>query len=166
VHAEPGAAVHQRVRDVVPVTEVDQPPTGQRTANLGERHVVGQTLARVKVVGQPVDHRDLGETGQLLDQLVAEGATHRAVDPALEVARHVLDALAHADLAVARRVVDGVTAELRHPGLEGHAGAQRRLLEVHEQRAPGERRCIVLGIRLDLVGQLQRAAELLRVEVE
>ena len=76
---------------------------------------------------------------QLLDQRVAEGARHDAVDPARQVARDVGRRLARADPDLLGAQQDRVAAELGHAGLEGHVRAQRGLLEEHRERAAAQR---------------------------
>ncbi len=120
----------------------------------------------MKQVGQTVDDRHAAELCQILDETVAERPAHGRVDPALEVFPDVLDRLAHPDLPVGGRVVDRVAPELRHARLEGHAGPQRRLLEVHEERAPGQRVTVLGGIRLDVLGQRQDSLQLVGSEIQ
>ena len=107
---------------------------------------------------QPVDDRDVGLRGQLEGDLVRPGPDHDAVDEAVEVARHVADALAGPEHDVMGEV-DRVTAELGHPGLERHARAQARLLEEHGQRPTRQRRQRVAPRRPELRLQPRRRLE-------
>jgi hypothetical protein len=93
----------------------------------------------VQEIGQPVDDRDRRVLGQLQHEIVAERAGHHAIDPAGEIERHVARRLACPDADLIRAQQHRVSAELSHARLEGHVGAQGRLLEVHRQRAPHQR---------------------------
>jgi len=80
-------------------------------------------------------------SGPALGELVAEGAHHDRVAVAAEDPRRVAERLAAADLGPLRRQVDRVAAELEHADLERDAGARRRLLEDHAERAPASGAC-------------------------
>src|SRR5262249_50661773 len=70
------------------------------------------------------------------------------------------------DPDVLRGEIDGVTAKLRHPGLERQASAQRRLLEDHRERAAAEVRMLEAGTRLVLepLRETQQALQLFGAE--
>ncbi len=59
-----------------------------------------------------------------------------------------------------------MSPELRHPGFERHARAERRLLEVQEQRLTRERARIVQRVGLHLGGLVEEAPDLVGGEVE
>ncbi len=103
---------------------------------------------------------------EVFDQLVAERPAHRGVDPALQVAGDVLDRFAHADLSVGGGVVDRVTAQLRHPGFERDPCSQRRLFEVHEQRAARQGVAVTRGVLLDVRGERQQPVQFRGTEIE
>ena len=93
------------------------------------RQAVGQRLTRVFFVGERVDDpQPRRGGGERFEARLRVGADHRAVHPALEVARHVLDRLAAAERDVLGRL-DDVAAELADRDLERRAGPERRLLE-------------------------------------
>jgi len=73
--------------------------------------------------------------GQLHHVIVLEDPRHDSVNIATENARHVGDALAMTEGDLIRPEVDGMAAKVPHTHLEGHASAQRRLLEDHRERA-------------------------------
>ena len=131
---------------------------------LRNREQVGEHLAGVQQVGQPVDHRDVGVLGQLLDLGVGERADHDPVHVAREHARGVGDRLAAAELDVARREEERVSAELPGAHLERDARARRRLHEDHRQRFPGERLLHVAPVRI-VLGEIEEAVQLLGREV-
>ena len=76
---------------------------------------------------------------QLLDIGVGEGPDHQPVDEAGEDAGHVLERLAAAELDVAGREEDGVSAKLAGADLEGDAGAGGALGEDQADVLVGER---------------------------
>ena len=107
------------LRQVEAVADVGDAQLAQIAEALAQGQQVGEQLARMQHVGEPIDHRYAGFQSQLDADLVGESANHDEVDPAREIARHVLDRLALADPDVLRGEIDGVAAKLRHPGLEG-----------------------------------------------
>ena len=119
----------------------------------------------MRVVRQPVDHRNFGVLGELLDVLLGEGADHDRVQVALQHVRRVLDRLAAPELKVAGRQVEPVAAELDDADLERDTGARRRLLEDHAERAAGEElvRLAPLAELLELVREIEGGLQLLGV---
>ena len=107
-------------------------------------------------VGEPVDHRHGGFQSQLDADLVGESANHDEVDPAREIARHVLDRFALADSDILRGEIDRVAAQLRHPGLEGYPRAQRGLLKDHRESAAAQVRMLQSGAEFVLQARRQR----------
>ena len=118
-------------------------------------------------VGQAVDHRHARVRGEALDDRLLERADHHDVDHARDHARDVLDRLAARELRVAAIQVDRDAAELVHAGLERHAGARRRLLEHHRQRAVAQRlvELVALEALLDPARALEQVVELVAREV-
>jgi hypothetical protein len=125
---------------------------------------VGQHLAGVRQVGEPVDDGDVGVGGQQLHVGVREGADHDAVHVAREHARGVGDGLAAPQLHVARGEEVRGAAQLRGPHLEGHAGARGRLHEQHGQRLAGQRARRV-GAGAHALGERQQRPSLTRGDV-
>ena len=107
-----------------------------------------------------------GFARQLDRGLVREGANHDEVDPAREVARHILDRLALADTDIVRREINRMATELRHAGLEGEARPQRRLLKDHRERPAAQVRMLESNFELGLQprAERQQAVELSRRE--
>jgi hypothetical protein len=71
---------------------------GQRKAMLDHGQQIGHDLARVRQVGQAVDHRDGGVSRQFLDLGMIVGADHDRVAHAAEHARGIGHRLAAAEL--------------------------------------------------------------------
>src|SRR3990170_850120 len=113
---------------------------GIRLVPLRARHPqVGEDLARMVPVRQPVDHRDGCGGGELHRRFVRERTDHDGVRIPGKDARGVPDRLPAADLRVLRGQEERVTAQPGHRNLERDAGPGRRLLEDHRQRLPRER---------------------------
>ena len=150
------------VGHVVAIAEKGDAQAVQAAAAFDHGEAVTQHLTGVAQVGEAVDHRDLRVPGQRHKGLVGVGAGHDEVDPAIQVARDVVDRLALAEPDVAGRQVHGVAAELRHADLESHARAQARLLEDHRQALAGEQRRPLATLELPLQsgGQMQDFLEL------
>ncbi len=139
LHPERGAEERQGLVDVVAVADEGDHEALEPPEALLDREHVGQGLAGVLAQGQPVDDRDRGLRGELHGDLVRPGPDDDRVHHPLEVAGHVMDALAGAQDGVVGQV-DCVAAHLGHAGLEADLGAKARLLEEHGQGATGQRR--------------------------
>ena len=137
--AEADGGVNPARRDVVAVAAPGHDLAGDRPLLFLQGHHVGHDLARVRGVGQPVDHRHGRVARQLVELLRLVGADHDRVDIARQHARRVGDGLAAAELAVGGVQKDRIAAELAHRHLERDAGPGRRLLEDHRQGLAGER---------------------------
>ncbi|MNM83949.1 hypothetical protein D3C81_960210 [compost metagenome] len=96
---------------------------------------VGQQLARVRLVGQRVDHRHTRVGGEFGQGAVGVGTDHHHVEHARQHDGTVADRLATAQLGVARGQEDGLAAELDHAGFERQPGTGRGFLEDHPQHA-------------------------------
>ena len=134
-----------------------------RAAMLLERHHVRQHLAGMRAAREPVDHRHGGVARELHQRLVIERADHDRIDIARQHARGVGDGLAAAELHLGAGQRDGFAAELAHADVEGDAGAGRRPVEDHGERAPGERalvRALALALRLHGAARLDHPAQL------
>ena len=163
--------MHQRRADVVAVADEGDAPAVERAPALGQRLHVGQRLARMLFVAERVDdvqlRRDLGD---LVQPLLAERADHHRVDPALEVAGHVVDRLAIGVHHVGRDL-DDVAAELADADREGDAGAQRGLLEQQAdvpavQRLRGRRLHALDALALQLRRELEQLGDAIGIEIE
>src|SRR5437867_1365862 len=125
-----GGAQHQRVRDVVAVGDVrDLDPAKIGPFSFTDREDVGQALARMGQVGEPVDHRDVAVAREFLDGLVGVHAQHHRVGHAARDAGDVRDAFAAAEADLLWREVHAVAAELSDAHIEREPGTEARLLE-------------------------------------
>jgi hypothetical protein len=86
------------VADVVAVAEVRDAHVVEAAETLANRHDVGERLARVELVGEAVDDRDLGVLGQFVHVALRESANHDRVEVAREDMGRVLDRLPAAQL--------------------------------------------------------------------
>ena len=164
-HRRLRAGEQQRVRNVVPFTDVREDAPGDAAEVLVDRQQVGERLARVLEVRQRVHHGDRRRVRERLEPLLLERAEHDRIDVAREHAARVLDRLPAAELQVAGRQRDRVPAELRDPHLERHAGPGRGLLEDQRHRATRERVCVHLPVGLELSRKRQNGCELGRGQV-
>ena len=117
---------------------------------------IGEQLARMKQIGETVDHRHARLARKLDAGRMREGANHDEVDPAREVARDVLDRFALADTDILRRQINRMAAELRHAGLERDSRAQRRLLKNHRERLAAQVGMLESGLQLGLKPRRER----------
>ena len=90
-------------------------------------------------VGKRIDHRDAGVAGESFDRGVLEDAGGDHLHPTAQISRHIGDTFAATHVNIIRRKVRTVAAKLRHAGLEGHAGAERRFLEDEGQGFAAQR---------------------------
>ena len=140
MHAHHHRRLGQRGRDVVAIAHVGDGASGQGAEGLLQRQQVGHGLARVLFVGEGVDHVQARRgRGKLFEHLLREGANDDGIHPAFEVARDVGRRLASAERYVGGDQ-NGIRTQLPHCDLEGHARAQRRLVEQQRDLAPGKRR--------------------------
>src|SRR3990172_540149 len=139
VEPEDVGRLDPRVGHVVPVPDEGHPHLPEILAPLAGGHQVGEDLARMVPVRQPVDHRDGCGGGELHRRFVRERTDHDGVRIPGKDARGVPDRLPAADLRVLRGQEERVTAQPGHRNLERDAGPGRRLLEDHRQRLPRER---------------------------
>src|SRR4051794_3444203 len=101
-------------------------------AVLEHGHQIREQLARVKLVGERVDDRDVRGGGQRLQPLVTERADHDRMQIARKDARRVVERFVAADLQVATGETEWIAAELDDRDLERDARARRGLL--HQER--------------------------------
>ncbi len=100
---------------------------------------IGQQLAGVVVVGEGVDHRHgrVGREG--FHNVMAEGADHDDVHHGRDDPRAILYGLTSAQLGVGGGQEHGVSAQLRHAGLERRLGCVvEDLAKDHAQNLAGE----------------------------
>jgi hypothetical protein len=121
----------------------------------------------VRLVGEAVDHGDVGIAGELVHVGLGERPDHDRVQVAREHEPGVPDRLAAAELEVRGRQVEPDAAELPHPGLERDPGAGRGLLEDHPERPAGEEAALLArGVgALQLVREVEHAHELVAAPV-
>src|SRR3954451_6288232 len=141
------------MRHVVAVADVAEGDTGQTTLLLADRLQVGKRLARMRVVREGVDDRDVSRAGNSLDAVLAEGPHDDRGDVARQHGGGVLDALTTAELRRAGVDDDRMAAELRDADLERQPRAGRRLLEhdcdgTWSGQRPGRVRVLFQPVRL------------------
>ena len=128
---------------------------------------IGQDLARVILVGEPVDDRDAGMRREAFDDGLLEGANHDHVDHSRDDPSEVLDRLAARELCVAAIEVDGNPTELVHAGLERDARARGSLLEHHRQGSIAQRLVDLVALEtfLDPARAVEQVVELVAAEI-
>ena len=126
---------------------------GELAEVLAQRVQVGQRLAGMRLVGQPVDDRAVGVAGDFLDRGVLLRADDDHVDHFAQHAGEVGDALALAEADVVAEH-DAAAAQVGDAGLEADPRPQRLLLEQQGQRPAGQERLAqALGVlRLEVFG--------------
>ena len=117
-HAELDAAHDEGVGHIVAVADVAEFAPLDVALILADGHEVGEHLAGVAIVREPVDDGDGAELGEGFHFPLIEGADHDAVEVAREHAGGVLDDLSPADLQVAGGEEEGCAAEVEHAHLE------------------------------------------------
>ena len=157
---QPGG-IDPGVAHVVAVADPGNPTSADIAAQFEPGLHVGEQLAGMQQVGQAVDDRHAGVSGEGFDALVTEGPDHHHIHHAGNDAGGILDRLAAAELAVARRQEHCMTAELGHAGLEGNPGTGRGFLEDHRHH-PARQGVVqpsVLQGLLDRDGVIDQLAE-------
>ena len=118
---------------VVPVSHEADSDRGVQSQSFGDGKKIRQGLTGVQQIGESVDHRDSGMFRQLHHRAVLVGAGDDPMDPAFQVARHVLDGFPLPELGVAVIQKQGLSSHAGHPHVEGHPRPQGGLLEDHGQ---------------------------------
>ena len=143
--ADPDIELHQArgfddaVKHVVAVTEPGNFKSRKRLAMFDECEQIGDDLARMREIGETVDHRDVGTGGHFLDLCMIVGPDHDRVghagkDPV--VSRH---GFAAPQLHRAAVHDDAGAAELADRDVKGHAGPRAALFKNHCQHMIGQR---------------------------
>src|SRR3990170_4743766 len=125
---------HPGVRHVVAVPHKGDPHLVQLEAPLLGGHQVGENLARMVIVRQPVDHGNGSRGGHLLGDGMGICPDHDPVGVPGQNACGVPDGLPPPDLRVRRGEKKGVPPQSCHPDLERRACPRGCLLEHHRQR--------------------------------
>ena len=97
---------HQRVRDVISVTDEGHLQSGNLALQLQHREVVRHRLAGMAVVREAIDNRDAGILRHLLDNLVSKSSDHDALDHPLQILGHVIHRFPLAKIDLRRRQVE------------------------------------------------------------
>ena len=163
IHAQPQCAQHQRVRHVVPIPDERQLEALQFAEALADGLHIGQRLAGVEQIAQGVDHRHGRPFGQPIDGLLPEHPGDDAVHPAVQVARHVLQRLAHADRRLEKQ---RIAAQLFDGQLERQPRAQRGLLKQQRDGLARQRLRIIPRRPLDRGRQVQQITQLVVGQVQ
>ena len=137
VHPELNGDEHRRATYVGAVTDEHDRAVLQALAwrqMLEHGEYVADRLRRVVEVAQPVDHRNIGVTGETRDGGVFKRARFDHVAHTREHFRGVVQGLASPEVDFARLQVEGMTAEFGHRHFERDARPCRRFFEDHRQR--------------------------------
>src|SRR5580693_4401596 len=114
-------------------------------------------------IAERVDHRHARPFHQFVNGRLREYTGDNSVGPAVKISRDVFYRLALPDGSVAG---DCIAAQLLDGEFEGHARAQGRLFEQEAEVAPRESLREAHGRALDLAGEVERAMERLRGEIQ
>ena len=91
---------------VVAVADIGKLEATQSAEALFEREEIRQSLARMKLVGKRVDHRNAGVRGHFLKHPLGVNARDDAVHPALQIARDIGNRFALAQGGGRLRVIE------------------------------------------------------------
>src|SRR5208282_3216310 len=119
-------------------------------------HQIGEQLARMKQIGEPIDDRHCGLARKLNRGLVREGANHDQIHGPRNVTRDVLDRFALPNTDIIRCQINRMPTKLRHAGLERDSRPQRRLLKYHRERLAAQVRMLESYLELGLEPRAQR----------
>src|SRR5213082_1744320 len=121
-----------------------------------------QALAGMELVGKRVDHRNAGVCGHFLEHLLRINARHDAVNPAVEVARHIRYRFPLAERSGGLRVIKEHyrSAHALNPDIEGDARTQRGLFENQGNKFAVQRGGIATGSRFDVRCEVEEFARM------
>ena len=152
------------IRHVVAVADPRDALSVPAAEVLLDREQVGEHLAGVGQIGEPVDHRNRGVARQLFDLGVVERADHDPIDVTGQDPSRIRDRLAAADLDVLTREEESLPAELVGADFERHPGAGGGLREDHRQGPAGEWG-LAIAPRFHALGELEELLDLLAAEI-
>ncbi len=120
---------------------------------------VGEDLAGVHQVGQPIDDRDCAEPGQVEHVLVGEGADHDSVKIPRHDSGRVFDGFAAAKLDIVAGQEEGMPAELDHADFKRDAGPGRGLAKIIPRVLPAQDRqlAVCFGVGFEPVARSSRS---------
>ncbi len=153
--------------DVVAVAEVGDADALEGAEALADRHCVGERLEWMREVGEAVDDRNRRVLRVLVHLRLVEGADQDRAEEAGEDECRVAGRLAARELEVGGRDVERHAAELRDSDLGADPRSRRRLAEDEADGSPRKQSQLTASRTLDLelVGEVEREAELLRAPV-
>src|SRR5215203_2379458 len=103
---------------VVAVAEISDLASGETAEDLLHRQQVAEGLHRVPPIGEPVEDRNRGGRGDLLDIAVRGDPGNDTIDIAIQYLCRVGKSLSTLYLQVADAEKDGLAPELRHACFE------------------------------------------------
>src|SRR5713101_180845 len=160
VNAEASGKINQRVANIVAITDVGKFEAAKRAEFFFEGEKIRERLARMKLVGERIDHRNARVGGHFFEDTLLVNASDDAMHPALEVARDIGDGLARAERRGRLCVVkedDGATHAL-NADIEGDTRAERGLLKNQGDEFSLERGRVADRAGLDIRGELEQFA--------
>ena len=163
IHPKQSAAKHQRMGNVVAISDESERLACQITMNLLHGEEIGQRLAGMFEIRQGIDHRNRGPMGVVGDLLLGEGANRKSVAVATENPCGVFQRLAAAQLGDAGIEINGLASKPGHRHLKTHPRARRSLAEDQTQHAVAEIDPPIATFQLG--SQLKNSCCLLGIEV-
>src|ERR1700746_2127456 len=97
MNAETRGKIDQGIANVVAVTHISELKAAERTELFFESKEIGERLARVKLIRESVNSRNVGIGGHLFENALVINARDNPLHPAVEIASHVCDGLARAE---------------------------------------------------------------------
>mmetsp|Transcript_1947 Transcript_1947/g.4368 ORF Transcript_1947/g.4368 Transcript_1947/m.4368 type:complete len:340 (-) Transcript_1947:20-1039(-) len=166
VESHDAAQTHQIVSHVVlAVADECELHSLVRAVMLDDGEKVGEHLAWMTIVVEGIDDGNGGVLSEFFDRLSClESSCHH-----IHISRHhlgcVKDGLLLSQGRVSERVVDAVTSELSHPGLERHSRSQGGLLKEREEGPVLEGRRVGVRVSLHVLGKFHHFQDLLSGQV-
>lgn len=133
-HAGEAGGEGERAADVIGISDVGDLFADAGVDRFLHGHEIGEGLAGVSCIGEPVDDGECVVAGEFIDGGVSEGAGHHEIAVFGENANEVFGAFASLPAYIAAKV-DGGATELCHAGFKADAGSEAWLFEEEGESA-------------------------------
>ena len=158
IDAEARREKKKRVTNVVAVADVGKFESAEGAELFFEGEKIGEGLARMKFIGERVDHRNAGVGGHFLENALFVNARDDAVNPAFEIASDVGDGFAFAEAGLGVVEKNDVATHALNADFKGDTSAERGLFKNEREDFVAQAGGLARGLGFDVRGELKEVA--------